>query len=172
RKPITPASDVWSIGVIAYILLSGCSPFMGDDDRQTLMNVRDGVWEFEEDIWDEISKEAKDFITKVLVVDVEERYNLKQCLEHPWLKFDERRDRGEAKISTERLKNFNSRRKWRKALNAVKSMMRLKRLSSLIRKEEEEKKQEEEQEGETPPQGGDSEMASPSTSEPRTPTTP
>ncbi|PIK40412.1 putative striated muscle-specific serine/threonine-protein kinase-like [Apostichopus japonicus] len=71
RKPITPASDVWSIGVIAYILLSGCSPFMGEDDRQTLVNVRDGDWEFEEDIWDNISEEAKDFIAKVLVVEVE-----------------------------------------------------------------------------------------------------
>lgn len=44
---------------------------MGEDDRQTLMNVRDGDWEFEEDIWDNISEEAKDFIRKVLVVDVE-----------------------------------------------------------------------------------------------------
>lgn len=59
-----------------------------------------------------------------------------------------------------------------KALNAVKSMMRLRRLSSLIRKEEEEKRQEEEAAEGTAADGGDSGMASPSTSEPRTPTTP
>ncbi|XP_022101989.1 striated muscle-specific serine/threonine-protein kinase-like [Acanthaster planci] len=131
KQPVSTASDVWSIGVMAYILLSGMSPFMGDDDKQTLMKVKRGYWDFDDEVWDSISDEAKEFLKAVLVLDPKKRLSLDQCLQHSWLKFDERHDQGVAKLSTQRLKTFNSRRKWQKALTAVKSAMRLRRLSSI-----------------------------------------
>ncbi|XP_038047068.1 myosin light chain kinase, smooth muscle-like isoform X2 [Patiria miniata] len=131
KQPVTTASDVWSIGVMAHILLSGISPFMGEDDKQTLIKVKRGYWDFEDEVWDDISDEAKEFLKAVMVLDPKKRLTLDQCLQHSWLKFDERHDQGVAKLSTQRLKTFNSRRKWQKALTAVKSAMRLRRLSSI-----------------------------------------
>ncbi|XP_041476753.1 striated muscle preferentially expressed protein kinase-like isoform X2 [Lytechinus variegatus] len=130
KNPVSTAADVWGVGVIAYILLSGISPFAGEDDRQTLLNVRGGQWDFDDEVWDDISDEAQDFIWLLFEMNAEKRPGLKEVSEHPWLKFDERQDLG-AKISLDRLRTFNSRRKWRKALTAVKSAMRLRRLSSL-----------------------------------------
>ena len=49
--------------------LSGISPFMGDDDKQTLLKVRRGYWDFDDDVWLNISLEAKEFLKMVLVLD-------------------------------------------------------------------------------------------------------
>ncbi|XP_030830076.1 striated muscle preferentially expressed protein kinase isoform X2 [Strongylocentrotus purpuratus] len=130
KQPVSTGADVWGVGVIAFILLSGISPFAGEDDRQTLLNVRGGQWDFDDEVWDDISDEAQDFIWLLFEMNADKRPGLKEVSEHPWLKFDERQDLG-AKISLDRLRTFNSRRKWRKALTAVKSAMRLRRLSSL-----------------------------------------
>lgn len=70
--PITVQSDMWSIGVITYVLLSGLSPFLGEDDDETLQNVTLGEFDFEdededEDVFENISEEAKSFISELLV---------------------------------------------------------------------------------------------------------
>ena len=63
---------MWSIGAITYVLLSGLSPFLGDSDNETLMNVSNGEYDFEDDegIFDQISDGAKQFIEQLLVMDV------------------------------------------------------------------------------------------------------
>ncbi|KAK3545945.1 hypothetical protein QTP70_016946, partial [Hemibagrus guttatus] len=60
-------TDMWSLGVIVYMLLSGLSPFLGDDDNETLNNILACHWNFEESEFLGISDEAKDFISKLLV---------------------------------------------------------------------------------------------------------
>uniref|UniRef100_A0A8C9WE76 Myosin light chain kinase, smooth muscle n=1 Tax=Scleropages formosus TaxID=113540 RepID=A0A8C9WE76_SCLFO len=65
-EPIGYPTDMWSIGVICYILVSGLSPFMGDNDNETLSNVTSASWDFEDEAFDEISEEAKDFISQLL----------------------------------------------------------------------------------------------------------
>jgi myosin-light-chain kinase len=69
-EPLDFHTDMWSLGVIAYILLSGQSPFLGDNIALTYCNVEKGKWSFCEE-FDEngISDEARDFITKLLIVD-------------------------------------------------------------------------------------------------------
>uniref|UniRef100_A0A8C6U6M0 Myosin light chain kinase, smooth muscle n=1 Tax=Neogobius melanostomus TaxID=47308 RepID=A0A8C6U6M0_9GOBI len=69
-EAISYPTDMWSIGVICYILLSGLSPFMGDSDNETLSNVTSATWDFEDDAFDEISDNAKDFITMLLKKDM------------------------------------------------------------------------------------------------------
>ena len=66
--PISVQSDMWSLGVITYVLMSGISPFLGDDDGETLMNVTAGEYDFEDDdgAFDKISEEAKEFISELL----------------------------------------------------------------------------------------------------------
>uniref|UniRef100_A0A8C7U5A8 Myosin light chain kinase, smooth muscle n=1 Tax=Oncorhynchus mykiss TaxID=8022 RepID=A0A8C7U5A8_ONCMY len=69
-EAISYPTDMWSIGVICYILVSGLSPFMGDNDNETLSNVTSATWDFEDDAFDEISDHAKDFITNLLKKDM------------------------------------------------------------------------------------------------------
>eukprot|EP00930_Biecheleria_cincta_P018147 TRINITY_DN1422_c0_g2_i1.p1 TRINITY_DN1422_c0_g2~~TRINITY_DN1422_c0_g2_i1.p1 ORF type:complete len:474 (+),score=104.49 TRINITY_DN1422_c0_g2_i1:286-1707(+) len=78
--------DIWSIGVVAYILLCGFPPFSGDTDSQILKAVKKGAFDFPSPEWDNISKEAKDFIRKMLVLDVSARSSAEQLLEDEWLR--------------------------------------------------------------------------------------
>ncbi|XP_009462692.1 PREDICTED: death-associated protein kinase 2-like [Nipponia nippon] len=66
-EPLSSATDMWSIGVITYILLSGLSPFQGETDAETLSNVVAGAYEFEEHCFSQTSEMAKDFIQQLLV---------------------------------------------------------------------------------------------------------
>ncbi|NXE84179.1 DAPK2 kinase, partial [Cochlearius cochlearius] len=66
-EPLSSATDMWSIGVITYILLSGLSPFQGETDAETLSNVVAGTYEFEERCFSQTSEMAKDFIRQLLV---------------------------------------------------------------------------------------------------------
>ncbi|XP_069469628.1 myosin light chain kinase family member 4 isoform X2 [Ambystoma mexicanum] len=78
-------TDMWSIGVIAYMLLSGLSPFMGEDDNETLNNIICCRWGFENEEFQDVSEEAKDFITKLLIKDKSWRISAKESLKHSWL---------------------------------------------------------------------------------------
>ncbi|XP_017891279.1 death-associated protein kinase 3-like isoform X2 [Ceratina calcarata] len=78
-------TDMWSIGVICYVLLSGLSPFMGDTDIETMANVTIAKYDFDHDAFAEISEDAKDFIQCLLVKDKDKRMSASQCKEHRWL---------------------------------------------------------------------------------------
>jgi len=78
--------DLWSIGVITYVLLCGFPPFYGKSQAMLFEKILNADFDFPEPEWTQISAEAKDFINHLLVLDVKQRYNTKQCLDHPWLK--------------------------------------------------------------------------------------
>ncbi|XP_076135368.1 uncharacterized protein LOC143117505 [Alosa pseudoharengus] len=78
-------TDMWSLGVITYMLLSGLSPFLGDDDHETLNNILACQWSFEVAEFAQTSDEAKDFITRLLVKSKCWRMSASQSLKHPWL---------------------------------------------------------------------------------------
>lgn len=84
-EPISLATDMWSIGILTYVLLSGHSPFGGDTKQETFCNITRGTLEFPADLFGSVSNHAKDFIRRLLVRNPSERLTAKECLSHPWL---------------------------------------------------------------------------------------
>lgn len=76
--------DVWSVGVIAYMLLSGSPPFSGKADAETLQAVRSGRWRFNENQFRYVSHSAKSFIRACLERSLNKRPSSEEALKHPW----------------------------------------------------------------------------------------
>ncbi|XP_016098877.1 myosin light chain kinase, smooth muscle-like [Sinocyclocheilus grahami] len=110
--------------------VSGLSPFMGDNDNETLSNVTSATWDFEDEAFDEISDEAKDFISNLLKKDMKARLSCDQCFQHPWLKQDTT-NMETKKLSKERMKKYILRRKWQKTGHAVRAIGRLSNMALL-----------------------------------------
>ncbi|XP_051165305.1 obscurin isoform X5 [Leptopilina boulardi] len=102
---VTYRTDMWSVGIITYILLSGISPFRGLNDRETLTKIKEGKWDFDER-WTYISEEGKDFIRSLLVYQWERRIDVYTALRHPWLTLADRTISDPYKIPSENLKNY------------------------------------------------------------------
>ncbi|CAK57234.1 unnamed protein product (macronuclear) [Paramecium tetraurelia] len=77
--------DVWSCGVILYILLCGYPPFTGKNENEIFEKVKTGKFKFPIEEWDSISREAKSLIQRMLQVDVASRYSASQALSDPWI---------------------------------------------------------------------------------------
>lgn len=83
-EPISTATDMWSIGVLAYVMLTGTSPFLGDDKQHTFLNISQLNISFTED-FEGVSERAVDFMKALLVREPEGRATAEDCLQHPWL---------------------------------------------------------------------------------------
>ncbi|XP_076781474.1 death-associated protein kinase 2 isoform X2 [Arvicanthis niloticus] len=84
-EPLGLEADMWSIGVITYILLSGASPFLGDTKQETLANITAVSYDFDEEFFSQTSELAKDFIRKLLVKETRKRLTIQEALRHPWI---------------------------------------------------------------------------------------
>jgi calcium-dependent protein kinase len=78
--------DIWSIGVITYMLLSGSPPFYGNNDADTLYAVKLGRWSFDEQVSKNVSENAKDFVTKCLTRRPNARPSAQEAMKHKWFK--------------------------------------------------------------------------------------
>ncbi|XP_019393823.1 PREDICTED: calcium/calmodulin-dependent protein kinase type IV-like isoform X1 [Crocodylus porosus] len=123
--PYGPEVDMWSVGVITYILLCGFEPFFDPrGDHYMYSRILNCDFEFVSPWWDEVSLNAKDLVRKLIVLDPQKRLTVQQALEHPWVT-------GKAAKfahmdSTQRkLQEFNARRKLKAAMKAVVASSRL-----------------------------------------------
>jgi serine/threonine protein kinase len=92
KKNYNEKCDLWSCGVILFILLSGEPPFNGYTDEEIMNNVKTGEYNLKSRKWDKVSKEAKELITHLLTVDVNKRYTAEQALNHTWFKTHKSKD--------------------------------------------------------------------------------
>lgn len=83
--PISLATDIWSLGVLTYVLLSGYSPFGSENKQQTFCNITQAALDFPSEIFDKISKEAIDFMQKLIVREPSKRLTSRQARNHSWL---------------------------------------------------------------------------------------
>ncbi|XP_047341256.1 calcium-dependent protein kinase 1-like [Impatiens glandulifera] len=88
RKRYGSKSDVWSAGVIVYILLSGVPPFWAENEQGIFDEVLHGDLDFSTDPWPSISEDAKDLVKKMLVRDPKRRLTAHEVLCHPWVQID------------------------------------------------------------------------------------
>lgn len=128
-EPVSPATDMWSIGVICYVLLSGLSPFMGDSDTDTFNNIVRVDFDFDDPVFETISSVAKDFMCQLIVKNPRKRMSAEQCLEHEWLSVVPKRGSSSLPLPTDKLKKFVVRRKWLKSGNALKALSRMTNMS-------------------------------------------
>lgn len=116
-------TDMWSVGVICYVLLSGLSPFMGSTDVETMANVTIAKYDFDDEAFQNISDNAKDFIKKLLLKDLSSRMTAKEAIDHPWL--NEGTIHSEVALSTSKLKRYVIKRRWIKAVNTIIALKRM-----------------------------------------------
>ena len=86
KKRYNEKCDLWSLGVIMYILLSARPPFGGRDDDEIMDRVATGVYDLESPPFDKVSQNALDLIRKLLTLDIKERISAEEALKHPWFK--------------------------------------------------------------------------------------
>ena len=77
--------DIWSCGVLTYILLSGTPPFNGTTNAEIYQRIREGQFNFDSYEWDGISVNAKSFISDLLTYYADERPSAQEAVQHPWI---------------------------------------------------------------------------------------
>eukprot|EP01064_Diplonema_japonicum_P016121 TRINITY_DN24132_c0_g1_i1.p1 TRINITY_DN24132_c0_g1~~TRINITY_DN24132_c0_g1_i1.p1 ORF type:complete len:472 (+),score=110.09 TRINITY_DN24132_c0_g1_i1:44-1417(+) len=124
--PYSTECDVWSAGVIIYILLCGFPPFRGRSTNEQFKNIVRGVYAFPPNrVWGVITDSAKDLISKLLVLDPADRLSAREALQHPWLEGRSTAPDANLEETVTNLKEFNAVQQWRKGIFGVEAITRL-----------------------------------------------
>ncbi|KAI8082785.1 kinase-like domain-containing protein [Halteromyces radiatus] len=114
-KPV----DLWSVGVIAFVLLSGYTPFYGEDQAALFENIMSGKYEFDEEYWSDISDSAKNMIDRLLTFDPEKRITAKEALKHPWITNEEEQTTTDTNLAPAVRKGLHSHTKFKSVVTAM-----------------------------------------------------
>ncbi|XP_030748715.1 calcium/calmodulin-dependent protein kinase type 1-like [Sitophilus oryzae] len=129
QKPYGKAVDVWSIGVISYILLCGYPPFYDENDANLFAQILKGEYEFHSPYWDDISESAKEFISSLMTVNVEQRFTCKQALAHPWISGNAAGTKNIHGTVSEQLKKNFAKSRWKQAYHATTVIQKMKKMA-------------------------------------------
>ncbi|KAH7908142.1 kinase-like domain-containing protein [Hygrophoropsis aurantiaca] len=128
KKGHSKAVDVWSTGIITYVLLCGYSPFRSDDTKAIIRETTEAKIEFHERFWCKVSDEAKSFIKLLLNPDPTKRPTAQEAFDKHWL--TEHEPSTEHDVGAGLRENFNAKARWRTAINSARAMNRFVRRAS------------------------------------------
>lgn len=120
-EPVSLTSDMWSLGVVTYVLLSGASPFLDESAEETCLNICRLDFSFPRDYFQGVSQAARDFICLLLRTNPGQRPLAGVCLQEAWLQARPADDRAgpEGCLDTSRLISFIDRRKHQTDARAI-----------------------------------------------------
>ena len=128
-------SDMWSVGVILYILLGGYPPFIESNQRELFRKIRRGDYEFHDEYWGTVSDDAKDLIGALLTVNPDERLDAREALQSSWIREDDENLAGnDLGTNLAELRKFNAKRKFKAAVKSVVAINKLQSLGLDFRK--------------------------------------
>ena len=104
----TTQCDNWSMGVVAFIMLSGKPPFGGKSNKEIIDNVLKGRHSYENPVWNSISDKAKDFINQLLEREADMRLTAEEAYNHPWLREQRESEFENVQISADVFNNIQS----------------------------------------------------------------
>jgi len=119
NEPYDKAVDLWSMGVILYILLCGFPPFYHESTAALYKQIKKGEYDFPDPYWTDISDAAKDLVRRLLCVDPKKRYTAKQVLTHPWIAGSVASTKQIGDKHIKRLKALQARRRLKKGVNMI-----------------------------------------------------
>ncbi|CAK6981843.1 calcium/calmodulin-dependent protein kinase type IV [Scomber scombrus] len=120
-----PEVDMWSVGVILYILLCGFEPFFdARGDQYMYSRILNCDYEFVSPWWDDVSLNAKDLVSKLIVLDPHQRLSVQEALQHPWVLGKAARF-SHMDTTQRKMQEFNARRKLKAAMKAVVATSRM-----------------------------------------------
>lgn len=117
KQDYSYACDTWSAGIILYIMLCGYPPFIGKDEDEVFKANLEGKYDFNDKVWDEVSEDAKDLVSHILVPE-KERLSPKDCLNHIWIQnqIDKVITKETSNTFLNRLRKFQGASKLKKAI--------------------------------------------------------
>ncbi|KAJ8662607.1 hypothetical protein O0I10_001569 [Lichtheimia ornata] len=130
-KPV----DLWSVGVIMYTLLSGYTPFWGEDQTALFESIMSGNYEYDEEYWEDISDDAKDLIDRLLTYHPSKRITAKEALEHPWI--TKEHDENATNLAPNIRKGIDSRKSLKSVVTAMTLLNHWKNLEDVPEDEDE-----------------------------------
>lgn len=114
--------DMWSCGVILFILLAGYPPFWSSNDEKLLLSILQGHYTMPSPYWDNVSDEAKDLVRRLIVVDPSERLTVAEALNHPWLQMSETQQQPSPQ-------KHGQRRNFAAVISGVRAMLKFRRMN-------------------------------------------
>ncbi|XP_039208397.1 myosin light chain kinase 3 isoform X5 [Crotalus tigris] len=126
-------TDMWSVGIIAYMLVSGLSPFLGETDAETMNYIINCNWDFDAEAFEQVSEEAKDFVSRLLIKEKSGRISAANCLKHEWLtNLSAKAKQSKVRLKSQMLlQRYMAQKKWKKHFHAVTAANRLRRFPNV-----------------------------------------
>ena len=131
HRPITLNTDMWSLGVLTYELLTGTSPFFGASTKETLEHIVNPNWPKLVEALAGMSHDAKHFIQRLLLPDPKDRMTAEQALSHAWI-HRAGQQCSSAKVSRDALMQLHSRHIWAFQTKQKQPWLKTQRISTLL----------------------------------------
>ena len=104
----TTQCDVWSMGVIMYIMLCGKPPFGGKTNKDIINNVLNSTYSMKNEIWTTVSDDAKDLIGKLLERSADMRLTAQEAFDHPWIQEERKKENSQVRLNPEMFNNMEN----------------------------------------------------------------